>query len=199
MQNSRVGLIVLLVVVVTTGVMATDSQEVPHDEAYEKAKEQFADILASEDFEKVDVSAASFNRAMDLIYIAAEKYLDMAIPGLGDAETAREFGVDVLQGLNEHKIHYAGDDGANLVGSRRLLIATEQDALDLGEVVARVAILINSRHAKPGINVSPAARRIFGGMLPVEGTGQSMITQYLVKLKMLSKSDTKLLLDFAMK
>ena len=178
MQSSRIVVMVFLMMVATTGVMAADSQEVPHDAAYEKAKEQMADMLASEDFEKVDISAASFDRAMDLIYIAVEKYLDYAVPVLGDAETAREFGVDVLQGLNEHKIHYAGDDGYNLVGDRRLLIAGEQDALDLGEVVARVAILIEGARGMPGINVRPAARKIFQGMVPAEGTGQSMISQY---------------------
>lgn len=199
MQISRVVVMVFLIVVATTGVMANDAQEVPHDAAYEQAREQMADLLASEDFERVDISAASFERAMDLIYIAVDKYLELAIPALGDAEAAREFGVDVLQGLNEHKIHYAGDDGYNLVGDRRLLISGEQDALDLGDVVARVAILIEGAHGMPGINVRPAARKIFGGMMPAEGTGQAMITQYLVKLRMLSKADTKLLLDFAMK
>lgn len=199
MRNRIVKLMVLLIVVAVTGVMAADSQEVPHDAAYEKAKEQMADMLASEDFEKVDISAASFDRAMELIYLAVEKYLELAIPALGDAETAREFGVDVLLGLNEHKIHYAGDDGVNLVGDRRLLISGDQDALDLGEVVARVAILIHDGHGKPGIDVRLAAQRIFGGMVPVEGTGQSMISQYLVKLRMMSKSDTKLLVDFALK
>lgn len=198
MRMSRVVLVVFLVLVATTGVMAEDSQEVPRDEAYENAKEQMADILASEDFEKVDVSAASFDRAMDLIYLSAGKYLDYAIPVLGDTETAREFGVEVLQGLNEHKIRYAGDDGYSLVGKRRLLISGEQDALDLGEVVARVAILINDGHGRPGINVRPAARKIFEGMVPAQGTGQPIVSQYLVKLRMLTKADTKLLLEFAL-
>ncbi len=199
MRKNLVGLMVLAIVVAAMGVVAAEPQEVPHDAAYEKAKEQMADLLASEEFERVDISAASFDRAMTLIYMAVETYLDQAIPGLGDVDYAREFGVDVLIGLNDHKIRYAGDDGVGLAGKRRILISGEQDAKDLGELLARVALLIDGGHGRPGIDARLAAQRIFQGMLPVQGNEQSLVSQYVVTLRMLTKADSKALVDFALK
>lgn len=191
--------LMVLAMVATTGVMATDSQEVPHDAAYEQAKEQMADLLASEEFERVDISAASFDRAMEFIYIAVEEYLDLAISELEDVDYTREFGIDVLIGLNDHKIRYAGDDGVSLAGKRRILISSEQDAKDLGELLARVALLIDGGRGRPGIDARLAAERIFTGMVPVQGTDQSLVSQYVVTLRMLTKPDTKALVEFALK
>jgi hypothetical protein len=160
MKTGTLGLTMLLIMVAVIGsVNAEETQKVPRDAAYLGAREQMADLLASEEFEKVDVSAASFDRAMDFIYMAVETYLDQAVPGLGDVESAREFGVDVLVGLNDHKIRFAGDDGVSLSGKRRLLISGEQDAKDLGELLARVAMLIDGGHGRPGINARLAAQR----------------------------------------
>jgi hypothetical protein len=198
MRIRLVGLMVLVIVVAGMGIVGAESQEVPRDEAYLKAREQMADLLASEEFEKVEIAAASFDRAMVRIYEAVETYLDQVIPALGDVEITREFGVDVLQGLNEHRIRYSGEDGYDLAGKRRILIANDKDAHDLGELLAEVALLIHSGHGSPGIDVRMAARRIFEGMLPVDGTQQPLVSQYLVRLKMLSKSDRKELLKYAL-
>jgi len=196
MRNRVVGLMVLTMVVVV-GVVEAESQEVTPDAAYRQAREQMADLLASEEFDKVDVSAASFDRAMDFIYLAVETYLDKAIPGLGDVETAREFGVDVLRGLNDHKIRYAGDSGYALAGKRRVLISGEEDAKDLGELLARVATMIHGGRKRVSIDTRSAARKIFEGMLPVEGTGQPLVTQYVVRLRMMSEGDRKRILEYA--
>ncbi len=200
-MRKRIARLTMMVafVVAVMGVMAAESLEATDDAAYRRAREQMADLLASEDFERVDISAASFDRAMVLIYTAVDNYLDQAVPGLGDVESAREFGVDVLQGLNDHKIRYVGDSGYALAGKRRVLISGEEDATDLGELLAKVALLIHEGHGKPGIDARKAARRIFEGMLPVEGTGQSLVSQYLVRLRMMSKADRKELLKYALK
>ena len=200
MQKRIMGLMMMVAIAVAAaGVPEAEPQAVPHDAAYGQAREQMADLLASEEFDKVDVSAASFDRAMDFIYLAVETYLDKAIPGLGDVETAREFGVDVLRGLNDHKIRYAGDSGYALAGKRRVLISGEEDATNLGELLADVAVLIHEGHGKPGVDARKAAGRIFEGMLPVEGTDQPLVSQYLVRLRMMSKADRKELLKFALK
>ena len=185
-------------VVAVTGILEAGPQEATDDAAYQQAREQMADLLASEEFEKVDVAASSYDRAMTMIYIAVDTYLDQVVPTIDDVELVREFGIDVLKGLNEHRIHYAGDDGYNLAGKRRLLISNDTDAEDLGEVLARVTLLIHGGHGKPGFQAQRAADRIFEGMLPVEGTGQPLVKQYLVRLRMLSKADQKQLVKSAL-
>jgi len=176
----------------------TPAPAVPRDAAYRQAREQLADLLASEDFGKVEVAAASFDRAMALIYTAVEGYLDRAVPALGGVDTAREYGVEVLRGLDDHRIHYADEDGYDLAGERRLLIANEEDAAALGELLARVAGLIHDAHAGRGVDIRSAARRIFEGMLPVQGTGQSLVSQYLVRLRTLTAADRRELMRYAL-
>jgi len=191
----------LMILMLGTGILtAVESEKppVPRDDAYNQAREQLADLLASEDIEKIDISAATYDRAMNLIYMAVETYLDRSIPELGDARTALDLGKNVLKGLNEHKVHYKGDNGYDLVGDRNILIAQEDDARDLGELLARVAGMIHEAHGLPGLQAERAARRIFEGMLPVEGTGQSLVEQYLVSIRMLSKADRKMLLKYAL-
>ncbi len=170
---------------------------VAHDAAYRQAREQLADLLASEEFDKVEVAAASFDRAMDLIYTAVDAYLERAVPELGGIGAAREYGVEVLRGLDDHRIHYADEDGYDLAGERRLLISNEQEAAELGELLARVAGLIHDAHAGRGVEIRTAARRIFEGMLPVQGTGQPLVSQYLVRLRTLTRSDRRELMRYA--
>jgi hypothetical protein len=186
--------VIVTMMAALTGIAAASG--VPHDAA-RQAREQMADLMASEDFTKVEFAAASFDDAMKLIYTAADTYLDRAVPALDGVETARKLGVKVLQGLNDHTIRYADENGYDLAGKRRLLISTQEDAEELGELLARVAIMIHSVHGGVGIDVRRAARRIFEGMLPVHGSGQPLVKQYLVRLRMLSKADRKALLEYA--
>ncbi|MEN8165192.1 MAG: hypothetical protein ABFS37_13765 [Acidobacteriota bacterium] len=209
MRNILVKLMALAIVVAATGVVEVGSEEivselivsedVSRDAEYLRAREQMADLLASEEFEKVEVSAISFDQAMSWIYLAVETYLDQAAPALGEGQEAREYGVEVLRGLNEHKVRFSGDDGYDLVGDRNLLVSTEQDALDLGEVLARVAIMINESGVGSGISVEIAAKRIFEGMLPAAGTNQSLISQYLTTLRIMSKAEQRELLRYALR
>lgn len=197
MRNVFIGSMVFMAMTLA-GALGVASQDSNHDAAYRQAREQMADMLASEDFNKVDFAASSFDRAMELIYTAVDTYLDRAVPALGGVETARKFGIHILQGLNDHKIHWADEDGYDLAGKRYLLVSDEADAGNLGELLARVAILIHSANGGVGVDIRRAAKKIFEGMLPVEGSGQPLVTQYLVRLRSLSGSDRKALLDFAL-
>jgi len=197
MRNNLGKAIVVVVMAALAGVAQAAAVGVPHDAAYLRAREQMADMLASEDFEKVEIAAASFDDAMGLIYTAVDGYLEQAIPALGDVDTARKYGVAILQGLNDHKIHYADENGYDIVGKRFVLVSTGEDAKNLGELLARVAILIHGAHGGVGVDLRRAARKIFEGMLPVEGSGEPLVTQYLVRLRSLSKSGRKQLLEYA--
>ncbi len=202
MRTSRWTIVILVAGVVAAGVVcagdAGDTTPVPRDAAYTKTREQLADVMASEKFDKVEFAASSYDRAMDLIYRAVETYLDRAIPALGGVETAREYGLEVLGGLEDHTIHYSNDDGYDLVGDRCLLISSETDATALGEVLARVAVLIHDGHPGHGVEIRTAARKIFEGMLPVQGNGQPLVSQYLVRLRTLTKHDRAEMMRYAL-
>ena len=162
------------------------------------ARERLADLLASERMERVEFSAASYDRAMALIYTAVDTYLAEAVPRLGGVETAEAYGVEVFEALDAHRIRYADEDGYDLTGERRIVVSTESEAEALGELAAEVASMLHDAHAGRGVAVQAAARRIFEGMLPVEGNGQPLVEQYLVRLRTLSGPDRRELLRWAL-
>ena len=177
-------------------VAATAQQKVPHDAAYRAAKEHLADLLASEEVTKVEVASSSFDEAMQLIYATVDTYLSRAVGSLG-AETAEEYGVEIIRGLEDHDVRYADQDGLELVGEQRVLISNEKQARELGELLARVADLIREGHGGRGVNIRSAARKIFEGMLPTRGTGESLATQYLVRLRLMTDAERQALVKYA--
>lgn len=173
----------------TIGFAGAAEKEISHDAAYQKAREQMADLLASEDCQKIEVSASSFDRAMDWVYRAVDTYLEKAAPGLGGSERAGEYGVELLRGLNEHRVRYAEEDGHDLVGDRNLLVSSEEDAVDLGELLARVAEIVDEAHVGRGVNIQSAAKKVFESLAPTAGANQGLITQYLVELRAMSREE----------
>lgn len=186
---------VVLLFVLTAGVCFAE-KALPQDGAYDKAKEQMADLLASEDCGKIEVSASSFDTAMGWIYQAVGAYLDMAATDLGGPKAAGEYGVEVLRGLNEHKVRYADQDGYDIVGDRDILIASEQDALDLGELLARVAVIVHKAHVGRGVNIQSAAKKVFESMAATAGANQGLISQYLTQMKVMSDEEEQHLIQY---
>lgn len=187
---------VTLLLTATAGA-SVDEPKVPHTSAYNAAREQLTDLIASEEFTKVEVAAASFNRALDMIYTVVETYLDTAVPELGDVQTAKEYGVEILRGLNEHKIRYAGDGGFTLLGDQHLLVSNETEAQELGQLLGMVAVMIHDARVGRGVNIQSAARRIFEGMLPTQDAGQSLVTQYIARLQTMTSAEKRELMEYA--
>lgn len=171
----------------------------PHDAAYLKAREQIVDLLASESVEKIEFVAVTYDEAMKLIYAAADSYLEGAIKPLDGVEPAREYGVEVLRGLEDHKVRYKNEDGIDLVGKRVLSIKTADEAGQLGELVRRVAEIVHEATPGRGVSIRRAAEKVFETLLPSAGTGQSLVTQYVVRLRTMTSSDREQLIEYLRK
>lgn len=178
--------------------MAGTADSVDRDPGYDKVREQMADLLASDQLDKVDFSAQTYDLAMAWIYRAVDTYLEGSAEALGGIEDAGEFGFEVLQGLNKHKVRYMDDDGYDLVGDRDLVVSNEQDAVEMGELIGIVAVMIHDAHAGRGVGIQIAAKRIFEGLFATPGTGQSVIGQYLVQLQDLSETEKRALIEYAL-
>ncbi|MCG6963600.1 MAG: hypothetical protein LJE95_10075 [Acidobacteria bacterium] len=190
-----------MVLVMTCGLAAAQSPQasgaaVPHDAAYMKAREQIVDLLASESVEKIEFVAVTYDEAMNLINTATDSYLEGAIKPLGGVEPAREYGVEVLRGLEDHKVRFKNEDGIDLVGKRVLSIKTADEARQLGEVVERVAEIVHEATPGHGISIRRAAEKVFETLLPSAGTSQSLVTQYAVRLRTMTSSDREQLIEY---
>ncbi len=172
---------------------------VPHDGAYMKAREQIADLLASESLENVDFRAVTFDEAMNLIYTTTDSYLEGAIEPLGGIELAREYGAEVVAGLEDHKVRYKNDDGIDLVGDRVFAVKTVDEARQLGELLRRVAEIVHQARPGHGVSIRRAAEKVFETLLPSAGTGQSLVTQYVVRLRTMTAADRKQLIEYLRK
>ncbi|GEM_PF-3461703 len=189
---------VSLVVVMMVAGMAGAGQPAPRETGTvtrEAVRERLADILAGEDYDRVEFAVSTFDQAMEWIYLAVDTYLDSAIPKLGGPGPAGEYGAEILGGLEDHKVRWADDNGLDLVGERTLLVSSPEEARQLGELLLRTALLIREAGVGHGVAIRSAARKVFETMLPVEGTGQSLVTQYVVRLRMMTESDRKALLE----
>lgn len=190
-----------IVLVLSCGLAVAQSPQaavaaVPHDAAYLKAREQIVDLLASESIEKIEFVAVTYDEAMKLIYAATDSYLEGAIKPLGGIDPAREYGVEVLRGLEDHKVRFKNEDGIDLVGKRVLAIKTADEARQLGEVVGRVAEIVHEASPSRGVSIRRAAEKVFETLLPSAGTGQSLVTQYAVRLRTMTSSDRKQLIEY---
>ena len=165
--------------------------KVAHDARYERAREQLIDILAAEDYEKVNVSAATFGNAMALLQLGVDTYLEGSVGPLGSIDKAREYGAAILQGLEDAKVKYDDYGGADLVGGLSLEVRTDAEARELGEMMAQVAGLLAESRAGHGASLRSASRRVFEALKVIPGTGQSLVTQYVGQLQSLSKSDRR--------
>jgi len=179
------------------GAQATRGQEaarpttskVAHDASYEKVREQLLDVLAAEEYDKVDVRAATFGTAMALLRLGLDTYLEGAIKQLGSVERAGEYGGAILQGLEDAKVRYDDYGGTDLVGGQSLVVHNEAEARDLGAMMLGVSGLLAEARAGHGASLRSAARRVFEGLKVIPGTGQSLVTQYADRLSSLSRSD----------
>ncbi len=183
----------LLLTLTVAGVAGAGPQAGPggKDPGLKMVREQLADILAGEDFDKVEFSAATFDRAMEWIYTTVDTFLEGAVPLLGSAADAGEYGKEILAGLEDHTVHWADDNGLDLVGKRRLVVGSGEEARELGEVLLRTAELIHEAQVGRGVAIRSAARKVFETMLPVQGNGQSLVTQYVVRLRTLTRPERK--------
>ncbi len=183
----RAGLVAVLAVTVGLAVPAAAGE----DAARAAVRERLADMLAGENLDKVEFRALDFDQAMRWIYLAVDTYLDRAAARLGGDEAAGEYGAEILAGLEDHTVRYADEQGLEVVGEQVLRVESDEQARQLGELLYRVAELLREAHVGRGVALRSAARKVFETMAPVAGNRQSLVTQYVVRMRSLTPEERR--------
>lgn len=142
------------------------------------AREQLADLMASDQLDRVDFQAETFDQAMDLVYRAVDTVLERCRQDLRDpAETARVAG-DVLEAFNGHTPRGLA---TTLMDSKEFPITNLDDATVLGDLVGIATVLVREF---VGPDASPerlqqAATNLFTSVVIEPDGGISYLRQYL--------------------
>ncbi len=155
------------------------------DPGWKAARERLADTLASESVEQVEIEATTFDEAMNLIYRVTDTYLAGAESRFSDPATAAEYGVRIVEGLDKHTVT---PTVKTLVGGEHLVVASEDDAQALGQLLFETATII--RRIDEGgtvhLSVRDTAARIFNGFLYDSEIGIPLVHQYLAQAQELA-------------
>lgn len=150
------------------------------------ARQEITDLLASPAVERIDIRATSLNAANSLIERVADTYLDLATAPLGGVKAAGEYGVAVINGLNDHRVKGV----IRILGSATLVVATEQDARDLGTLLALAATSLHraSEGYQGRILLRDSAKNLFDAVIADSEGNTPLLKQYLTQVKELSTS-----------
>jgi hypothetical protein len=147
-------------------------------ESVSAAREQLADLMASDQLDRIDFRAETFDGAMDLVYRAADAALERCRQDLRDpAETARVAGV-VLDVFNSHTSRGLA---TTLMDSKEFPITNPDDATALGDMVG-IATLLVREYAGPDASperIQTAATNLFTTVVIDPDGGLSYLRQYL--------------------
>lgn len=162
--------------------------EQPTAVTLERARQELAELLASESTVRLDFQATSYDGAMDLIDRAVDVYLGEAVGRLGSPEKALDWGRKIITAINTHRMIFE----VKTLGKKTIPIVNEADANALGELMGNVmGILLRiGKDGERPISIDGSARKILGEVILDSGERTPLINQYLRSVKTFSDEPT---------
>ena len=157
------------------------AQPAAQTDAQALARREITDLLASNAIQRVDIRATNYESAGTLMKTVADTYLAAAVTPLGGAKTAGAYAVAVINGLNDHRVKGA----VRIFGGASLAVAGEQDAKDLGTLIATAAVAIHrAAAAAPGrVLLRDTAKNLFDAVTADGESTEPLLAQYLHQVK----------------
>ena len=149
--------------------------------AHALARQEITDLLASNAIQRVDIQAKSYDAAAALVGTVADTYLAAAEPPLGGAAPAGEYGVAVINGLNDHNVKGA----VRIFGGASLVVGTPDDARNLGTLLAVAAEAIHRAAAAASgrVQLRDTAKNLFDAVMVNSESTEPLLGQYLTRVK----------------
>jgi hypothetical protein len=145
-----------------------------------RARDTLADLLASEQIERIDFEAETYDQAMDHIHAAVDTILELNLADSRDIPVLVENASEVIGALNSHKPR-----GLMMTFGKdvdRLPVRSPGEARMLGELVGKTVLLIRERFGEQGVSYGDEATKLFrSAVLDVEEG--SFLVQYLEAIR----------------
>jgi hypothetical protein len=145
---------------VAPGEHATTHADVSGDPTSTKqARERLTDVLTSNDIDRIDFQATTYEEGIALINTTIEEILDIGVPVLGDAKVVADKAVEVVLALNASKMR--GTYATFQEDKQTLFVRSQADASGLGEIVGTSISIIHGHFGSTELSYKNRAANLF--------------------------------------
>ena len=147
------------------------------DPGFDDARERLADLFASDEIDRIDFQAMTFDAAMGRIYVTVDGVLANVGDRFADPEDAVRYARAVIEAFNRHRprgLTTTFEEGADFA------ITDEAAAVTLGEMLGESTRLVRE-HTGPDASperIRAAATSLFRSVVLEPDGGMSYVEQY---------------------
>lgn len=152
----------------------------------EQATGRLIDLLFSDEIDRIDIRATTFDQATVLVQTATGRILDICMPLLGDPDTVAEKGSAVIEALNASAAR-----GLTMTFSKEkqdLVVESLDDANWLGEIVGETISIIHDQYGTEGISYRDKAANLFHKVRLNPEDSESLLLRHLETVQFVKQS-----------
>jgi hypothetical protein len=146
------------------------------DAELERVREKLTDLLISEEIERIDYEAETYEQGMNHVGLTVQTILDQTVAGSRNIELLGQHAAQVIEALDSHKP--VGLTTTFGKGVKRLPIVSRGDSRMLGELVGTTVNLIREQLGETSVTYRQVAINLFRSVL-LEVEGDPFLVQYL--------------------
>jgi len=188
---SRTALVAALIVGMAASAAVAGAEQADDDPAPAAVRERLADLFASDDVERINFLATTFDEAMTRIYLAVDELLATAGERFDTPGEAAAVAAEVIESFDSHRprglaMTFLEDD--------ELVVDGPEEATTLGSLLGTATALVGE-HTGPGATperIRASATALFRAVVLEPDGGLSYLEQYrahVERVAELSRSD----------
>jgi hypothetical protein len=149
-----------------------------------QAREKLVDLLFSDEIDRIDFQATTYEEGTALITATADKILEIGVPVLGDAAAVADKAVEVIESLNSSTAR--GMYATFQKDKQTLRIGNSRDAQSLGEIVGTTISIIHSHAGTAEISYRDRADNLFRRVRRDPDDAQPLLQRYLEMVELVA-------------
>lgn len=174
---SRAALVAAMFVGLAAPAAVAGAEQQDADPARATARERLADLFASDDVERVNFLATTFDEAMARIYVAVDELLATAGERFDAPDEAAEVAAEVIEAFDSHQPRGLA---TTFLEGDELVVDGPEDAATLGSLLGTATALVRD-HTGPDATpdrVRASATALFRSVVLEPDGGMSYLGQY---------------------
>jgi hypothetical protein len=166
----------------------TDAANPNEPASTDQASTRLVDLLFSDEIDRIDIRANTFDEASVLVQTATGRILDICMPLFDDPGVVAEKGAAVIEALN-----VSAARGLTLTFSKEkqdLVVASLDQANWLGEIVGDTILIIHGQYGPDGISYRDKAANLFHKVRLNPEDSESLLLRHLETVRFVKDSPT---------
>jgi hypothetical protein len=154
--------------------------------AIDRMNAKLTDLLFSDQIDRIDFRATTFEEATVLVQTTTGRILDICVPLLGDAEMVAERSVEVIEALNTSAARGLALTFSNT--KQDLIVESLTEADWLGEIVGETISIIHEYYGSGEISYRDKASNLFGRVRLNPEDSESLLLRHLETVQYVKSS-----------